>query len=516
MTSSRTIHPGTAFSAALVALLLGALYYGAFSWLVRVDWLREDYSASALVPLIAGYLVYERRAALSAADASPSWYGLLPVLAGLALFWLGELAGEFFTLYLSFWLVLVGLIWCWMGSRRLLALRFPLFILLAMFPLPSYLSDLVTLRLKLISSWLGVWVMRLYGLSAYREGNIIDLGFTRLQVVDACSGLRYFVPLLVLAILLAGYYRAPFWKRLLFVLSAIPVSVLTNGMRIASVGILYQFFGPVVAEGFFHDFSGWFIFMFSLALLLLELKLWKRLFPDGAPQQVEPAARRDTPRQVPGKLSPVPAQLVLPLLLIIATLVASSSVDFRQRVVPARSFSDFPLEIAGWQGSRVALEQAALDRLDLDQYAMVDYRDSRGRMVNFYTAYYGSQSKGESIHSPASCLPGSGWSFEESGAVPVPLAQAGGTMRVNRACMQRGGSKELTYYWFPQRGRVLTSAWQLKLYTFWDALTRRRTDGALVRLITPVYETERLSDAEARLQGFTRAIVPVLARFIPQ
>jgi EpsI family protein len=89
-------------------------------------------------------------------------------------------------------------------------------------------------------------------------------------------------------------------------------------------------------------------------------------------------------------------------------------------------------------------------------------------------------------------------------------------MRVNRACMQKGGVRMLTYYWFPQRGRNLTSLYQLKLFTFWNAMTSRRTDGALVRVITPVYETERLADADARLQGFTRELSPVLATFLPR
>lgn len=516
MKSSRSVHPGTLCTATVLVLLLGALYRGAFSWLVRVDWVREDYSSSALIPLIVGYLLYERRAALLGTAPVPSWLGVLPVLAGLALFWLGELAGEFFSLYLSFWLVLVGLLWCWMGSRRLRALGFPLFILLAMFPLPSYLTDLITLRLKLISSWLGVWVMRLYGLSAFREGNMIDLGFTKLQVVDACSGLRYFIPLLVLAVLLASYYRAPLWKRTLFVLSAVPVSVLTNGLRIASVGILYQFIGPVVAEGFFHDFSGWFIFMFSLGLLLLELRLLKRLLPE-PPEPARPqAAGEAQPSQAARRGGWAPAQLVVPLLLLAATLAASTGIDFRQKVVPARSFGEFPLELSGWRGNRLSMEQQYQDRLKLDDYSLVDYQDTLGRTVSFYAAYYASQSKGESIHSPATCLPGSGWVFEDSGAVAVPLDRRAGIVQVNRAYMQKGGVRELTYYWFPQRGRILTSAWQLKFYNFWDALTRRRTDGALVRLMTPVYETERLSDAETRLQGFTRQIVPVLARFIPQ
>jgi EpsI family protein len=89
-------------------------------------------------------------------------------------------------------------------------------------------------------------------------------------------------------------------------------------------------------------------------------------------------------------------------------------------------------------------------------------------------------------------------------------------MQVNRAFMEKSGSRQLTYYWFAQRGRVLTNLYQLKLYAFWDALTKQRTDGALVRLITPVYERESLEDAEARLQGFTREIVPVLDGFIPK
>jgi EpsI family protein len=90
-----------------------------------------------------------------------------------------------------------------------------------------------------------------------------------------------------------------------------------------------------------------------------------------------------------------------------------------------------------------------------------------------------------------------------------------GFMPVNRAYLEKKGYRQLSYYWFPQRGRILTNAYQLKLYTFWDALTRRRTDGALVRLITPVYENEKPEDAEKRLQTFMRVIVPVLDEFLP-
>ncbi len=129
-------------------------------------------------------------------------------------FWVGELGGEFYTLYISSWLVVVGLCWLHMGRQKLNAIWFPLFISLAMFPLPQFLNTKITLRLKLLSSRLGVAMMQFLGMSAYREGNIIDLGFTQLQVLDACSGLRYFFLSLSLGFFLPiftgpGFGKAP-------------------------------------------------------------------------------------------------------------------------------------------------------------------------------------------------------------------------------------------------------------------------------------------------------------------
>jgi len=157
-----------------------------------------------------------------------------------------------------------------------------------------------------------------------------------------------------------------------------------------------------------------------------------------------------------------------------------------------------------------------LDALDLSEYVIINYQNPMGKKVNFYVAYYESQRKGESIHSPATCLPGSGWSFDQSGTVKINNVPGNnGTYEVNRAVMQSGRKKQITYYWFPSRGRILYNAYQLKIYNVWDALTQQRTDGALVRLITSVYEDETLADAEERLQNFVRDVAPVLEEYIP-
>jgi EpsI family protein len=538
----------------LLALLLAGIYHSTLTWLEAKDWGRADYSYGYIIPLVALYLVWEKRRELTAQPASPAWAGLAALLAGLALYWLGELAGEFFTLYISFWLVLVSLCWINLGWAKLKSLAFALVILLAMFPPPHFINDGLTLRLKLISSQLGVAILQMYGMSAFREGNVIDLGFTQLQVVDACSGLRYLFPLLIMGLLLAYFYKAALWKKAILVASTVPLTIATNSLRIAATGILYEIWGPAAAEDFFHGFSGWLIFIFGLAMLLLEMAVLKRLPGEknknkfnwlglfdwsnwlkgkregqfnsldssGSLPSVEPIEPIEPTKPIgPAAASGWkallhPPQFVVAVILLMATLGLAQGVEFREKIPPAKSFASFPLQVGEWSGKRERMDQIFVDELDLSDYVIVDYVNG-GRGVNFYTAYYESQRKGESIHSPETCLPGSGWEFRNAGSLTLPLAdRRGGPMRVNKAFMVKGNSQQLAYFWFPQRDRVLTNAWELKLYNFWDALTRQRTDGALVRVITPVYPNETINDADKRLAAFTKEIVPVLNEFLPK
>jgi exosortase D (VPLPA-CTERM-specific) len=494
--------------------LLALLYHDALQHLLS-RWNNEDYSYCYLVPLVVAFLLWSRRAGLQRVPRSASWWGLLALLPGLGLFWLGELGGEFFTLFISLWLVAVGLLWLHLGGALLLAARFPLLLSLAMFPPPNIIHSNLSLQLKLISSRLGVSLMRLLGMSAYREGNVIDIGFTQLQVVDACSGLRYLFPIILLGLILAYFFRGAWWKKLLLVLTAIPLVVLANGLRIAATGYLYQFWGKAVAEGFFHGFAGWFTFMFAFAVLLPEMWLLKRL---GPPQAEEPPAQAPVAsclRSTVKKRAPWTVALVS-LLLLLATLTGAQGIEFREKVPVKQPLAGFPLQIGPWQGQRNALEQQFIDALDFADYLLIDYYDPQGHVINLYVAYYDCQRKGESIHSPSSCLPGGGWVFNSSGLVTVPLGDGDERQaQVNRAFIQRGGFKQLTYYWFPQRGRIVTGALEMKLWTFWDALIRQRTDGSLVRLVTPIGRDESVEEADRRLQEMTRRLGPLLEEYLP-
>jgi exosortase D (VPLPA-CTERM-specific) len=304
------------------------------------------------------------------------------------------------------------------------------------------------------------------------------------------------------------------------------LAIVTNSFRIAMTAVLYKYFGAGVAKGFFHGFSGLLIFAICIPVLLIEMKILEKLPPSQSKTTSESKETNSTklgnnPGRYYKKVSKhrmlLQPMFVIALIMLGATLAISHTVDFREKIPAKKNLNQFPLKVGEWNAvRRQPMAQKLIDRLDLSEYVITNYQNRSGKKINFYVAYYESQRKGESIHSPATCLPGSGWSFDQSGTVKITgVPGNNGTMEVNRAVMQLGRNRQITYYWFPVRGRILNNAYQLKIYNFWDALIRQRSDGALVRLITTVYEDETLADAEKRLQNFVRDVAPVLEEYIP-
>jgi len=504
----------------LFLTLASIMYQSTAAYLFRM-WGLDDFTYSYFIPPVVAYLIWEKRAELAHEPSQRTWAGLLPAFLAIIFYWMGELGGEYTIMFISLWLLSVGILWSVMGWRKLRVIAFPVVLALTMVPPPNILYGNLTLQLKLISSQIGVLMLQLCGLTAYREGNVIDLGFTRLQVVDACSGLRYFFPLIILGILLAYFFKGAVWKKVFIVLSTIPISIVTNSMRIASVGILYQFMGSAAAEGFFHDFSGWFIFMISLGILLLEMAVLKRIFPERGNSGLSRTAHAESQRahvtehtHYTGLLRHVSLQFLIILLMMVTTAAAVQGVSNRNRTPMQKSFSLFPDSLGNWSGKKQNLEKMYLDALELNDYLLADFRNSRGEVVNTYVAYSDFQSKGKASHSPATCLPGSGWELKEP--VKISVTDAGGrVITINRTMMVMGNERRLVYYWFDQRGRILTDLYQIKLFNVIDSITLNRTDGALIRLITPLTENESPEVAEARLKDFFTQFNPALQSFLP-
>ena len=269
-----------AVSAALVAAAGFALLYAHVLAKLVHDWATDDnYSHGFLIVPIALYFAWERRRALAALPARPSWLGL-PVVAGaIAVLAVGTLGAELFLTRISIIGVLVGTVLFVGGWRHLRALTLPLAFLLLMIPLPAIIFNQIAFPLQLLASRVGEASISALNIPVLREGNVIVLANTTLEVAEACSGIRSLISLLTLGIVF-GYFVDPRpWMRTLIALATIPIAVFANGVRVAGTGIAAHYYGAAAAEGFLHEFSGWLIFVVSFALLFAVQRALARLLP---------------------------------------------------------------------------------------------------------------------------------------------------------------------------------------------------------------------------------------------
>jgi exosortase D (VPLPA-CTERM-specific) len=512
---TRSLSRGPLLMAGLSLVLLIAAFWGGLDN-VFARWMsEEEYSHGFFIPLIAVWLVWLRRDAVVASIGRSSWASPVLLLVALALLLVGELSAIFILIQLGFVLALVGLVLGVGGGRLLRVVWVAIAYLLFAIPMPYFLDAQLTWQLQLWSSQLGVALLRLFGVTVLLQGNVIDLGVYKLQVVEACSGLNYLFPLLSLGFLAAYFFRAPFWQRALVFLSTIPITVVMNSLRIATIGVLVDRWGTDMAEGVLHFFEGWVVFMACALLLVGEIWLFarvsgRRLTEVLAPPAVQPSAATATH---PGRRGPLAAVLALSA----AGAVAMTMISDREEIYPERQrLAGFPRVLEGWRGEDHRLDMALERHLGVDDYLLVDYRSETVEgLGNVYVAYYASQRKGVSPHSPRVCLPGGGWAItelERSQPVSVP---GGPTFPVNRALIERGEDRQLVYYWFEQRGRRVANEYLMKWYLLVDAILMNRTDGALVRLTTPLRRGESIESAEARLQDLLTQVVPRLPEYLP-
>lgn len=253
--------------ATILVVLIGFLYHDVLLLLVR-DWMHDDnFSHGFFVPLFSAYVLWLRRKRLSAMPAVPSWQALLIIVGALVTLIVGVLGAELFLSRSSLVLLLAGLIIYFPGWGWFRVVLFPWAFLFLMIPIPQIIFNQITLPLQFLASRLASSLLALSGVPVLREGNVIHLPVMDLEVVEACSGIRSLVSLVTLAIIY-GYFLEPrIWRRVVLALAAVPIAVVANGLRIMGTGLLGQYWSPDKAEGFFHSFAGWVIFLLSLGML---------------------------------------------------------------------------------------------------------------------------------------------------------------------------------------------------------------------------------------------------------
>ena len=253
---------------AAVALLIGFLYKDIFVVLVRQWWDDPNFSHGFFVPLLSAYLVWQKKDEVASLPLKPSWWGLVVMVGAAGILVLGILGAELFLSRSSFILLLGGLVIFFWGWARFRALIFPWAFLFLMVPLPTLVMNEIMLPLQFFASNLAAGLLGLLGAPVLRDGNVIQLPTMSLEVVEACSGIRSLVSLITLAVIYAYLLEKDKVIQVLLVLCAVPIAIAANGLRIMGTGLAGTYWSPDKAEGFFHEFSGWVIFLLSLALLL--------------------------------------------------------------------------------------------------------------------------------------------------------------------------------------------------------------------------------------------------------
>ena len=513
--------PGLILFALLVAGSVPVFWIGLAS--LGRAWMTPEYSHGPLIPVISLYLFLRelRRSPPVAPVVADRWPGVAVIGASLLIALMGNLARipDIVTYALIVWVG--GVVLTVFGWRRGITHQLPVLHLVFMLPLPQFLYWQLTIFLQGVSSELGVWFVKMAGVSVFLEGNVIDLGVYKLQVAEACSGLRYLFPILSFSYLFAILYRGPLWHKAVLLLAAAPLTVFMNSFRIGVIGVLVNAYGIEHAEGFLHFFEGWVIFIACIAILFAMAVALQRLTPNPLP--LSEAIDLDTGGLAPimGRVLGIQASRALAVGAVV-TLAASGAWMAAQSgrevaAIDRDPFALFPRRIDGWAGSSTQLEPEIEAVLGASDYLNTTYMaPGAPAYVNMFVAFYSKQTEGSGIHSPEVCLPVGGWEIFSLEPHAVDMESTGyGAFEVNRAVIQKGLSQQLVYYWFEQRGERMTNDFRAKLAVLWDGLTEGRTDGALVRFVTPIGAGERPADADARLQGFMRDALEPLPRFVP-
>jgi len=503
----------------LGVMILGGLvfFHEGIAELLRA-WQLPEYSHGPLIPILSGLLFLRqlKTVPVQYGAINDRWPGL--VLLGIAL-----LIGAGGRLIGIADIVAYGMI-LWVGAILLISFGWrtgrhfwpPVLHLIYMLPLPGALYYGLSTYLQTISSELGVYFLDLLRVPVFLEGNIIDLGVYKLHVAEACSGLRYLFPIMSFSYIFAVLYQGPLWHKALLLISAAPITVLMNSVRIALAGVVVNSYGLEYVENFTHFFEGWVIFI-ACVLILFGLA-WLLVFLRPGKASLVEALDLDTDGLW---IQAKRLRLVRPSMALIAGAILVTALAGAWQMAPERKselvnrdpFALFPSQLGDWRaGPAQTLDPEIAIILAADDYHSVTLtQPGVDQPVDLFMVWYKDQNTG-GVHSPEVCLPGAGWEIAQLEQIDAPAAA--GDFLLNRAIVQKGVKRMLVYYWYEQQGGRAASVFDAKLKLMLAKITNGRNDSALVRLITPIGRGEETGTAEKRLIEAMQDVIEPLPRFV--
>jgi exosortase D (VPLPA-CTERM-specific) len=494
------------FLGLIVAAFILGFYPVAQKLMMR--WDSGDNSYCYLILPLFLYLSWEKRTEFHFGQLSWNLWGLVPVGLSLVMIIAGELSSVETGLYTGVWICIVGVMFVLYGAR-LRQLIFPILILAFIVPMPPFVNSMLTFNLKLMASGLATIMLRLAGFSVLQDGNIIDLGVTQMQVVDACSGLRYLMPLILMALLFGYFYGQRLWQKIVLLALVLPLSIVVNGLRIFGTGMLYVWGYPEMAEDFFHDFSGWLVFMTAAGILFGTSLLLRRI---GSGEKKIPL---NDPGSTPTSLKRQAAITIAICLFFTGSGWALQKLPAARNLPDRSTFDSFPMQIGQWSAKRNYLSDEILGSLWADDYVSAIYqRPGSLNSIQLLIPFYNYQGTRHTAHAPQSCMLGSGWALTGSKERLVDVGN-GEQIPMSLSVWQKGEYRVCGAYFFLMRGRVITSPWANKLHLIIDAVTKRRTDGALVRMEVVVAPGQSVEDVKAKIEEFVKELWPILPSYVP-
>lgn len=505
-----------------IAVLAATFFFWAGIEELLEAWQLPEYSHGPLIPILSGLLFLRQLKTVPVNDGpvNDRSRGVIVLLFAVLLGAAGRLIGidDIVAYALILWVGAVLLIsFGWATGKHFWP---PVVHLVFMLPLPGALYYAVSTYLQGVSSELGVYFVQLLGIPVYLEGNIIDLGVYKLHVAEACSGLRYLFPILSFSYIFAVLYQGPMWHKTLLLVSAVPITIFMNSVRIAIAGVIVNFYGLEHLEGFSHFFEGWVIFMSCVLILfgLAWILVWLRPDRVGLVEALDLETEGLWTQAKRLRFVQPSAALIFASVLLVALLAIWESVPKREIADVSREpFLLFPVEVGEWRRSpHSQLDIATEQVLGADDYLSA-YLSKSGQAVpvDLFMAWYKNQDRG-GVHSPEVCLPGGGWEIAKLDQIESPVKNsAGEKFTLNRAIIQKGVNRMLVYYWYEQRGTRTSSMYEAKLQLMLGKFLYGRNDSAIVRLVTTIEQGDGEAGAEMRLQDGMAAVLKPLPRFIP-
>mgnify|MGYP001579559829 FL=1 len=468
------------------------------------------------------------------------------------------LGAELYITRLSLVLSLAGLTVYFGGFVWLRRLLFPIGLLLFALPVPNIVFNQIAFPLQLIASDLATRAIKLFGIPALREGNVIELARMKLQVVEACSGIRSLMALAALAAVYAYFAETRWRQRIILFAAVIPIAVIANAARVAATGVLAHYQGVQAAEGFLHSFSGLAVFLVAVVLLLAlaqALNLAGRFFPstksheentkkgvgvlESGTESIVTTYRRgaenaeDAQRQANDlcetsaelRASAVKKNLFGYLAILMFLLLTAGSTFYltqageRGLVLPRIALAEFPAEMDSWRQVEVQkLDDRTERELAADDYLSRTYSNGQA-YAYLFIAFHNSQRHRQTFHSPQNCMPGAGWTmgtYRRHTLGPNGEANEYLPGEANEYLIEKDGVRMLALYWYQGRGKIIAGEYRARLDTIKDAMWLGRTDGALVRVIVPMSNGDSAEEfARKAALDFSQKLLPILPSFIP-